>query len=563
MDRRQFIKFTSAAGSSLLISTGLAGCTANQSLSSDKVHFTHGVASGDPLAYAVIIWTRAVPSGVNSATIRWELATDSSFSTIVASGDTKAEKTRDFTVKVDVQGLQPATRYFYRFRTAGQLSVTGETLTLPVGHVDSVNLGVFSCSNYPAGYFTPYQLAADDASIDYVLHLGDYIYEYSSTGYATEHAQEIGRTLAVDNENEIYTLTDYRNRYAKYRTDNGLLALHQRKPFIVVWDDHEIANDTYKDGAQNHTADEGDFYVRKAAAIQAYFEWLPIRPPLGESQPQIYRQFQFGDLINLYMLDTRVIGRDKQLNYKDYRDAQSGNFDTDRFKADLLNPNRSIMGKAQADWFIEALALSQNKAQWQVIGQQLLMARMFFPSEVFTGVPRNEIAANIQRLADLQRRQQAGEILSAKDTQSLQSKMAYNLDAWDGYPIERERVVNAFSACDKPVIALAGDTHNAWHNLLTTQEGQVAAVELGVSSVSSPGMEGYLQMNAEVAEQVAQDLPDLITDLQYCNMHQRGYLTVNFTPQKAIATWVFVDTVMQAQANVAATHQIEISPDAI
>ncbi|MDC8830023.1 alkaline phosphatase D family protein [Alteromonas gilva] len=563
MDRRQFIKFTSAAGSSLLISTGLAGCTATQSLSSDNVRFTHGVASGDPLADAVIIWTRAVPDTASTPVIRWELATDSDFSTIIASGDSKAEKNRDYTVKVDVKGLQPATRYYYRFRTANQLSVTGETMTLPSGHVESVNLAVFSCSNYPAGYFTAYQLAADDASIDYVLHLGDYIYEYSSTGYATEHAQEIGRTLAADNEGEIYTLTDYRNRYATYRNDNGLLALHQRKPFIVVWDDHEIANDTYKAGAENHTPDEGDFFVRRAAAIQAYFEWLPIRPPLGESQPHIYRQFRFGDLVNLYMLDTRVIGRDKQLNYNDYRDADGKRFDTERFKTDLLDPDRSIMGKTQADWFINSLASSQSQAQWQVVGQQLLMARMFFPSAVFTGVPRDQIAANIQRLADLQRRQNTGEVLSAKDTQTLQAKMAYNLDAWDGYPVERERVVRAFADCDKPVIALAGDTHNAWHSLLTTEEGEVAAVELGVSSVSSPGMESYLQMDADVAGQVAEDLPALVTDLQYCNMHQRGYLTVHFTPQKATATWVFVDTIMQPQAKVAATHQAEILPEAL
>lgn len=563
MNRRQFLQYSSVTGTSLLISTGLVGCTSRQALSSDDVHFTHGVASGDPLVDGVIIWTRAVCDTAKTARIRWEMATDSGFTHIVASGDTKTEKARDFTVKVDVRGLQAASRYYYRFRTGKQSSITGETLTLPTGHVEKVKLGVFSCSNYPAGYFTPYQLAADDTSIDYVLHLGDYIYEYSSTGYATEHAQEIGRTLAADNSGEIYTLADYRNRYATYRTDHGLLALHQRKPFIVVWDDHEIANDTYKNGAQNHTPEEGDFYARRAAAIQAYFEWLPIRPPLGENQPQIYREFQFGDLINLYMLDTRVIGRDKQLSYSDYRDADGGSFDTERFKTDLLNPNRSIMGKAQADWFIDALSSSHNNAQWQVIGQQLLMARMLFPSAVFTGGARDEIAATIQRLADMQRREEAGESLSAEEAQVLHSKMAYNLDAWDGYPVERDRVVNAFAACNKPVIALAGDTHNAWHNLLTTQEGKTAAVELGVSSVSSPGMETYLKMDEATAEQVAKDLPDLITDLQYCNMHQRGYLTVDFTPQKAVATWLFVDTIMTSESDIAATHQTEIYPGSI
>lgn len=561
MDRRQFLTYSSLTGTSLLIGSGLAGCTTTETLPDAAVEFTHGVASGDPLSDAVIIWTRAVPATGQRARVRWQLATDSDFSAIIASGDISASKIKDYTVKVDVKNLAPDTTYYYRFLTSEIVSEVGVTRTLPVGHLAKLKLGVFSCSNYPAGFFTAYQLAAEDPTIDFVLHLGDYIYEYPADGYATEHAAELGRTFAPENQGELYSLADYRNRYATYRTDKGLLALHRNKPFIVVWDDHEVANDTYKSGAENHSPDEGDFFARRRAAIQAYYEWLPIRPPQGDANPVIYRQFQFGDLVNLYMLDTRVIGRDKQLNYKDYQ-GENG-FEINRFQTDLMAAERSIMGKTQADWFVNTLSGSEDKALWQVVGQQLLMARMYFPSATFSGLPRDKIAANIQRLAALKRRQDAGESLSDNEIQALQQKMAYNLDAWDGYPIEQERVMQAFAACKKPVIALAGDTHNAWYSALTSQNGERVAVELGVSSVTSPGMETYLSMDDETAANVARDVPVLVNDLEYCNMHQRGYLTVDFTHQEATATWVYVDTIKQPEAKVAAEHTVKFTPQSL
>ncbi|PTT99467.1 alkaline phosphatase, partial [Pseudomonas sp. HMWF031] len=253
MDRRSFIKLSSLAGASVAVSTGLAGCTVSTSANSQpqtNATFTHGVASGDPLKDAVIIWTRAVPtanlgsgsgskSDLAKADILWEMASDADFANVISSGIVEAKAIHDFTVKVDVAGLSPARRYFYRFKSANNTSPVGETRTLPEVDVSNVTFGIFSCSNYPAGFFTPYMEAAKDDNIDYVLHLGDYIYEYDGEGYATEHAKEIGRTYAPDNDTELYTLTDYRNRYALYRTDEGLLSLHQNKPFIVVWDDHE------------------------------------------------------------------------------------------------------------------------------------------------------------------------------------------------------------------------------------------------------------------------------------------------------------------------------------
>ncbi|GEA12781.1 alkaline phosphatase D family protein [Alteromonas sp. KUL49] len=557
MDRRRFLSLSTSMAASAALTTGIAGCV-NTSSSATKATFTHGIASGDPLSDAVILWTRALPDDNSTqASVMWEVSLTSDFEVLIASGEAVAKQNQDFTIKVDVTGLTPATQYYYRFKSANNVSQVGQTLTLPEGDVDSVTFGVFSCSNYPAGYFTPYKLASEDTAIDYVLHLGDYIYEYSNTGYATERAEELGRTFPENNKDEIISLDDYRRRYALYRTDKGLLALHQNKPFIVVWDDHEITNDTYMHGAENHSADEGDFYERRAAAVQAYYEWLPIRPPKGDTDLTIYRQFTFGNLVNLYMLDTRVIGRDKQLSYGDYRNAESGEFDQQRFMKDISATDRSLLGNDQRTWLDQAL--QNGEAKWQVLGQQLLMGRMFFPASVFNGVPRDKIAAHTHQLANIKRKQMAGESLSDTESQMLAVYMPYNLDAWDGYPVERERLLMQLKTLGKPVIALAGDTHNAWHNTLTTQTGEAVATELATSSVSSPGMESYLSLDEQSASLMSEDLPILINDLKYCNLHQRGFLTVSFTQDEAKAVWSFVDSIDSLDTPITATHEITIA----
>lgn len=544
-------------GASMAVSTGIAGCVSNSHPQTNAI-FTHGVASGDPLQDAVIIWTRAEPEpSVLKADILWEVAKDNAFGKIIASGNVEAIAARDFTVKVDVKGLSPDSKYFYRFRSANNQSATGETRTLPAKHIDKITLGIFSCSNYPAGFFTPYMEAAKDDGIDYVLHLGDYIYEYDGKGYATEHAKEIGRTFPEDNDTELFTLNDYRKRYALYRTDIGLLSLHQKKPFIVVWDDHEISNDTYKDGAENHQVEEGDFYARRAAAVQAYYEWLPIRPPFGNERLEIYRQFTFGDLFDLYMLDTRVLARDKQLEYSHYRDTKTKAFDQAAFTADISNPERGLLGKAQRNWLFDAM--KNSNTTWQVIGQQLLIARMLFPVSIFNGVPREQIASHVHKLANLKRKQLQGGTLTQHEIQQIETVMPYNLDAWDGYPVEREQFLTQLNTLEKPVIALAGDTHNAWHNKLTLQDGTEVAVELGTPGVTSPGMEHYLSMDNDTAKTMASDLSVLIEDLQYCNLHQRGYLTLAITHDNAIAKWHYVDAILTPNGKVSETHTFAIS----
>lgn len=553
--RRNFLKSSGMAASCIVISTAITGCATNTKYTTlSNVEFEHGVASGDPSNSAVIIWTRVQPKEkVNTVQILWELASDRDFTQVIRTGIMTTQRNQDFTVKVDVQQLNPATAYYYRFSGANNISQTGRTLTLPVNNVEQIKLVVVSCSNYPAGFFNAYHHAAQLEDIDAVLHLGDYIYEYPMGGYATEKAAEIGRALAPDNDKEIISLEDYRKRYAIYRTDKGLQALHAAAPFIAVWDDHEVCNDTYRDGAQNHNEGEGDFFARRAAAIQAYYEWLPIRPPYGEQKPEIYRSFNFGNLLSLHMLDTRVIGRDKQLSYNDYRDPVTKQLDIKQFLQDLNKPDRTLLGKEQMTWLQKTV--SQSSSQWQMLGQQVLMAKMLIPVEVFAGGDIANAPARIAALKSLKDTLDAGGALTQEQQQRLASVMPYNLDAWDGYPKEREDLYDLFSAQNKRLVVVAGDTHNAWHSELKDKEGKTVGVEFATPGISSPGMEKYLKLTNDNAQIVAENLSSLIAELEYCNLHQRGYMVVTITPESSSAKWHFIDNVLSDEYRVIDTHQ--------
>lgn len=520
-----------------------------------EVSFQHGVASGDPLQDAVILWTRVTPAnGDESAQVTWELAGDRQFSRVLRRGGASTDIARDYTIKIDVRGLEPGTDYFYRFIGASEQSPVGRTRTLPGGGVETVKLAVFSCSNYPAGYFNAYQLAAQSGDWDAVLHLGDYIYEYGADGYAAERAAEIGRELPQDNAGEILTLWDYRKRYALYRTDEGLQSLHAAAPFIAVWDDHEVANDTWKGGAENHSEDQGDFFARRAAAVQAYYEWMPIRPPQGERNPQIYRSFRFGDLVDLHMLDTRIVGRDRQLEFAGYI-REDGAFDGRSFATALADPGRSILGGEQRAWLDRAL--EQSSGRWQLLGQQVLMGRMHLPAEIMLdyamGGGRENLTAELinLKLAGLQ-----GEQLSADQRARLEQVVPYNLDAWDGYAVERETLYQRAAELDKNLVVVAGDTHNAWFNHLKDAGGRMVGLEFAAPSVTSPGLEGYLKLDDKSAAELARGMPVLIDDLQYCNLHQRGYLALTFHRDQVRADWQFVDNIESREFALAASHSV-------
>ena len=266
--------------------------------------FVHGVASGDPSPTGVLIWTRVTPSNDADVEVAWQVARDPAFGEVVLSGETSTSAARDYTVKVEVEGLDPGKDYFYRFDALGAVSQTGRTRTLPVGALDRFVLAVCSCSNYPAGYFNAYRLMAETDTIDAVLHLGDYIYEYDRQGYASEDARALHRESVPGHE--LVSLKDYRARHAQYRSDPDLQAAHARHPFIVVWDDHESANDSWTGGAENHDASQGDWFARLDASVQAYYEWMPIRESGGRDRTAIYRAFELGDLASLIMLETRL-----------------------------------------------------------------------------------------------------------------------------------------------------------------------------------------------------------------------------------------------------------------
>lgn len=559
--RRRFLAISAKGIGAAVISYGLMGCSSSKDDDEIVASFQHGVASGDPTASAVILWTRVTPESAGDVKVRWEVATDAAFSQLITTGETTTNDARDYTVKVDAIGLDAATRYYYRFFVGEVQSPVGMTKTLPQGDVSAVKLAVFSCSNFPAGYFNVFELAAQRDDLDAVLHLGDYIYEYARGEYASERAEALNRQVLP--ATELLHLQDYRTRYAQYRGDSSLQKIHAKVPFITIWDDHEVANDAWKDGAENHNEGEGDFDQRKAAAMQAYFEWLPIRPWREGDNEDIYRSFSFGNLLDLHMLDTRLLARDIQLDYQTYVDAD-GNFDQAGLTAALTDKTRTMLGATQLAWLQQQM--QSGNGTWQIIGQQVLMGRMLLPAAVALQLMSLTDYAELGALAQLAQRYQAGDsTLTADELAYLQANQAkltdevlaqlqlpsipYNLDAWDGYGYEREVLLQMIRDIGKSTIVLAGDTHNAWANNLRDAQGNAVAVELATSSVSSPGMEDYLNIPPELASSYEQAVTEIVADLQYTNLTQRGYLLVELTPSQANATWYFVDTVFSKDFN--------------
>ena len=571
ISRRELIQKSLFGFGALSLPVAFTGCNdgSDEESSEAQAGFLHGVASGDPLQDKVILWTRLTPVDLSARLkVTWEIATDDQFKLNLKTGVVQTTKTDDFTVKVDATGLQADTIYYYRFHFGNKTSPVGQTKTLSVS-TNKVSFAVCSCSNYPAGYFYVYREIAKQ-NVDVVIHLGDYIYEYGADGYATEDAAKLGRTLPSDNNKEIIKLDDYRKRYALYRQDKDLQAAHQRHPFIVIWDDHELANDTWRGGAENHQDNEGSFSDRKLAALQAYFEWMPIRPVSSTDHLNIYRQFNFGSLVELTMLDTRIIARDKQLEYKDYMTASG--LDAQKFQADLTDSKRTLMGYTQRDWLIDKL--KQSTATWNVVGQQVLMSKMWIPAELLVslgqitsgGTSPDALAkmnAQITELVTLKLRLEQGDpTLTIQEKARVTTLVPYNLDAWDGYYAEREFVYDKLAEFNKKIIVLAGDTHNAWTSYLYSQKGKYVGVELATSSVSSPGLEKYLSIPLAQLQNFEFAFTTLIDELTYCNLNQRGYLVVTLDDTQVQSDWIFVDSIKNAQYKVDSSRHYQLVLDA-
>ena len=532
LSRRQFVIGTSSA-LALGTSIPLAGCGGGGE--SARETFGYGVASGDPLSDRVILWTRVNGVG-GSANVTWQIATDPAFATVVGSGSASTDGSRDYTVKVDATGLQPATTYFYRFKYGSENSAVGRTRTLPVGSAQRIRLGVFSCAAFSIGQFHAYNHAAARSDIDVALMLGDYIYETGLTSAEQTAAALIGRE--IDPRGELHLISEYRQRYARYHTDSDLRGIRAAMPIIAVWDDHEIANDTWRDGAGGHDPlTEGSFADRRAAAVQAWHEWLPTRT--GADPLKIYRSFTFGNLLSLHMLDTRVIGRDAPVG----RDAYLAGAAAD--------PNRQLLGAEQNDWL--AAQMQASPATWQVLGQQVVMGPMRIPLSVFDNFTEDSINEFLQA-------QDTPDISRTTRQQALvaQPRIGYELTNWDGFPAAREKVLSAAHTFGKNLVVLSGDSHNAWGHDLRDATNQPVGVEFATPSVTSTGLEvAHLNVGRQF---LADSFVRMIPDLKYAETSHRGYLTVTFTPTSATGEWVFVSSVLQNSYTATAGPALQTLP---
>ena len=559
--RRDFLAMSAKGVGAAVVSYGLMGCSSSDDdNNTNQASFMHGVASGDPSHSAVILWTRATPTSEGEVKVSWEVATDAAFTDLVTNGEMTTTADRDYTVKIDAIGLTSGTAYYYRFTSGDTVSEIGMTRTLPEGAVDSVKLAVMSCANFPAGYFNVYELAAQQEELDAVVHLGDYIYEYARGEYASENAAEYDREVLP--AGELFLLSDYRTRYGQYRGDASLQKLHAKVPFITVWDDHEVANDTWSDGAENHNEGEGDFEARKAGALQAYFEWLPIRPWREGNHEEIYRSFSFGDLVDLHMMDTRVLARDKPLDYVDYIDPATQAIDSAKFMADVTSTDRTLLGQDQLQWLQQTLLTATGK--WQVLGQQVLMGRMLLPAAIATQQLSIAQFAELGAIAQLAARAQANDpTLTASEYSFLignQHKLTpevmallqmpsipYNLDAWDGYAYEREVILGTAKSKGSNLVVIAGDTHNAWANELSDAGGDAVGVEFATSSVSSPGLEFYLGIPKDQQSATEAGVTQMVAGLEYTNLRDRGFMVLTFTAEQVRSDWHFVDTIASTE----------------
>ncbi len=526
---------------------GLAGATAAIAAAPGAARgfgsgFTHSVASGEPQAQSVLLWTRYVAEA--ETTLDWEISTSEDFTRPVSQGSIAASPDRDWCAKAIADGLDPDRWYFFRFIAPdGTKSPVGRTRTLPQGPAAQFRMAVFSCANYGFGWFNAYAHAVEANDCDVAVHLGDYIYEYGGDTYPSPAQKHPERDL--EPASEIIALTDYRLRYATYRADPDLQRIHQVLPMIAVWDDHESANDSWKDGAQNHQSDtEGDWQVRKAIAKRVYREWMPV-----SDEP--YAAYDVGTLATLFRIDTRLEGRDQQFSLEtllagsDTPQAMVASLETFREGA-YTDASRHLLGAAQEEWLGKGLAASKARgAIWQVLVQQVLMGKVASPPTLL-----EMLGDNVPEFA--KKRLQAAALAS-------RAGLPLNMDAWDGYPAARERVFTAALEADANLIALAGDTHNAWAFDLA-HDGAAVGIEFGVSSVSSPGFESYLSMVPP--DQMAGALVSANEELKYADTAQRGYMVLELTPTRATNEWRFVEGIKTRSTRLASTKSASVAAGA-
>ncbi|MEV0693315.1 alkaline phosphatase D family protein [Streptomyces sp. NPDC050388] len=499
--RRRTVVKAAAAGA--VLAGPLVAAPPARAATAQAPAFLHGVASGDPLPDGVLLWTRVTPvpeaipgSGLGPDTeVSWTVALDKSFSTVVAKGSTRATAASDHTVKADVRGLAPATDYWFRFSAGGTDSPVARTRTAPVADaaVTGLRFGVVSCSNWEAGHFSAYRHLAARGDLDAWLHLGDYIYEYGAGEYGTR-----GRTVRPHAPaHEIVTLADYRVRHATYKTDPDLQALHAKAPVVAIWDDHEFANDAWSGGAENHTeGTEGTWAARQAAAKQAYFEWMPVRPALAGTT---YRRLRFGRLADLSLLDLRSF-RSQQVSLGD---------------GEVDDPDRTLTGRAQLDWL--KAGLSASDTTWRLVGTSVMI------SPLALGALPASLLKPLAELLDLP-----------------QEGLALNTDQWDGYTDDRrELLAHLRTNAIGNTVFLTGDIHMAWANDVPVNAGTYplspsAATEFVVTSVTSDNLDDIVKVPEGTVSTVASPLIRATNrHVHWVDTDRHGYGVLDVTAERA------------------------------
>jgi alkaline phosphatase D len=489
-------------------------------------YFRHGVASGDPLPDGVLIWTRVTPTEASrpgsgrgpQADVRWEVATDRHFEHVVRRGTFTTGASRDHTVKVDVRGLEPATWYHYRFRLDGVSSRVGRTRTAPAADAlpERLRFGVVSCANLQAGWFSAYRGLAARDDLHAVVHLGDYLYEYGPGEYGYGPDDVDIRTHRPGHE--MISLADYRQRHAQYKQDADLQDLHAKYPWIVTWDDHEVADDQWRHGAVNHNPGEGSYLKRRARAHRAYDEWMPARldgtARLGDGD-RLYRRLRFGRLAEFSMLDLR--------SYRDKPVDTAAPMPVPAPEAGVSDPDRTITGRQQMDWLKESLR--RGRAQWKIIGNPVMIAPVDFgavPPELLD--PINDVTGLLP-----------------------QDGFPYNVDQWDGYTDDRREVfqhIRDHQITD--ALFITGDIHSGWacelpYDASTYPVGDSAGVEFVCASVTSGNLKditGAPPRTASVAVEEA-----IIANnrhIKYLDFDSHGFCVLDVTPERAQMDWYVI-----------------------
>lgn len=525
---------------------GLTGC---QVLTNERpllrysgnVSFDHGVASGDPQGDRVILWTRVTVDKEDSVVdVTWRVFEDEAQTREVSSGVVRTSAEQDYTIKTDVDGLAPATEYFYVFSVQTDsetvVSAVGRTKTLAVEGSAPVRAAMVSCTNYPFGFFHTYDAIAKQEPLDVVIHLGDYLYEYGVDGYGGKTGSALGRNH--DPLNEIVTLSDYRRRHAQYKSEKPLQDAHACAPWICTWDDHESANNAYRAGAENHDVNtEGSWTTRKQVAVQAYLEWMPVRDPAPSSgRSDLWRTFDFGDVASIICLETRLTGRSQEISWEtELHEVEAT--DVQEKVRDVMtrvnSPERSMLGTKQEDWLAQELAKSvkANKS-WQVLANQIIMAKVNPPDFTKQLSADNKEAIKEPRLRPLIEFSALG--------------LPLNLDAWDGFPAARERLYDASKKAGARLVTLTGDTHTAWANILTDKSGESRGVEFGCTSVTSPGFGQYMPKVDKLGELFSEANDEVV----WHDPHGNGFTLLELSSNEVKAEFYKVSTIVKPDYTV-------------